>query len=63
VGSNLPVRQNYEVSTRYRSQIWKNRPLNCKSFFREFPNLIRIRIGNPAGASDAAGAAARAGAA
>jgi hypothetical protein len=51
------VRQNLAFSGTYLSQTWKNRPLTCKGFFREFPNLIGIRIGNGAAAYGAAHAA------
>ena len=33
-------RQNFAFPKAYRYQTWKNRPLNCKGIFREFPNLI-----------------------
>ena len=38
----LRGRQNSGFSSAYRSQTWQNPSLNCKGFFRTFPNLIRV---------------------
>jgi hypothetical protein len=38
------ARQNAVFSRAYHSQTFENRPLNCKGFFRNFPNLIRVRM-------------------